>query len=212
MMEAFTIWFTGLSGAGKSTLSRRTYLELRRRGLKAELLDGDIIRTNFSQELGFTKRERDINVKRIGFLSWLLNKHGIISVVAAIAPYEETRRLNRQLIEHYIEVFCHCPLEVVEKRDPKGLYARARRGEIPHFTGVSDPYEPPRAPEITCHTHQETVEESFSKIISYLERKGLVPIRPLEDIDFKVLEEERLLRERLRNLGFATKGWEPLNP
>ncbi len=212
-MEAFTIWFTGLSGSGKSTLSRRTYLELKRRGLKAELLDGDIIRTNFSQELGFTKRERDINVKRIGFLSWLLNKHGIISVVAAIAPYADTRLINRQLIPNYIEVYCNCPLEVVEKRDVKGLYARARRGEIPHFTGISDPYEPPENPEIACHTDKETVEESFTKIIAYLERKGLIPIQPLAEIDLKALEEEeRILRERLRTLGFATKGWEPLHP
>jgi len=212
-MEAFTIWFTGLSGSGKSTLSRRTYLEIKRRGLKAELLDGDIIRTNFSQELGFTKRERDINVKRIGFLSWLLNKHGIVSVVAAIAPYEETRQINRKLIPNYIEVFCNCPLEVVEKRDPKGLYARARRGEIPHFTGISDPYEPPRNPEVICRTDQESIEESFAKIIGYLERKGLIPMQPLTEIDLVALEEEeRLLRERLRTLGFATKGWETLNP
>lgn len=212
-MEAFTIWFTGLSGSGKSTLSRRTYLELKRRGLKAELLDGDIIRTNFSQELGFTKRDRDINVKRIGFLSWLLNKHGIISVVAAIAPYADTRLINRKLIPNYIEVFCDCPLEVVEKRDPKGLYARARRGEIPNFTGISDPYEPPKNPEILCRTDQETIDESFSKVISYLEKRVLIPANPLAKIDLKALEEEeRILRERLRSLGFATKGWEPLHP
>ncbi|AEH45530.1 adenylylsulfate kinase [Thermodesulfatator indicus DSM 15286] len=206
-MDAFTIWFTGLSGSGKSTLSRRTYLEIKKRGLKAELLDGDIIRTNFSQELGFTKRERDINVKRIGFLSWLLNKHGIISVVAAIAPYEETRQLNRKLIPNYIEVFCNCPLEVVEKRDVKGLYAKARRGEIPNFTGISDPYEPPRNPEIEVFTDKETVAESMQKIISYLEKKGFLPATE-NNIDPTVIEEEeRLLREHLRQLGFARKSW-----
>ncbi len=212
-MKAFTIWFTGLSGSGKSTLSRRTYLEIRRRGLAAELLDGDIIRTNFSQELGFTKRERDINVKRIGFLSWLLNKHGIISVVAAIAPYEDTRQINRALIPNYLEVFCNCPLEVVERRDPKGLYLRARKGQIPHFTGISDPYEPPKNPEIVCYTDRESIEESFSKIISYLEEKKLIPAQPLTNLDLQALEqEERLLREHLRHLGFATKEWESLNP
>ncbi len=206
-MKPFTIWFTGLSGSGKSTLSRLTYLELKRRGLKAELLDGDIIRTNFSQELGFTKRERDINVKRIGFLSWLLNKHGIISVVAAIAPYEETRQINRKLIPNYIEVFCNCPLEVVEKRDPKGLYTRAKRGEIPHFTGISDPYEPPQNPEIVCYTDRETIEESFQKIIDYLVTNDFVPETILID-DISILEqEERLLREHLRKFGFARKGW-----
>jgi len=134
-------------------------------------------------------------------------------VVAAIAPYEETRQINRKLIPNYIEVFCNCPLEVVEKRDPKGLYARARRGEIPHFTGISDPYEPPRNPEVICRTDQESIEESFTKIIGYLERKGLIPMQPLAEIDLVALEEEeRLLRERLRTLGFATKGWETLNP
>ena len=206
-MEPFTIWFTGLSGSGKSTLSRRVYLEIRRRGLKAELLDGDIIRTNFSQELGFTKRERDINVKRIGFLSWLLNKHGIISVVAAIAPYEETRQINRKLIKNYIEVFCNCPLEVVEKRDVKGLYAKARKGLIPHFTGISDPYEPPSNPEIVVYTDKETVEESVNKIIDFLEENRLLP--PVsENIDPKILEqEEKILREHLRQLGFARKAW-----
>ncbi len=208
-MEAFTIWFTGLSGAGKSTLSRRVYLEIKRRGLKAELLDGDIIRTNFSQELGFTKRDRDINVKRIGFLSWILNKHGVVSVVAAISPYEETRQINRKLIPNYVEVFCSCPLEVVEKRDPKGLYARARKGEIPLFTGISDPYEPPKNPEIVCHTDRETIEESFLKIVGYLEQKGFIPVRPvMSNIDLKTLEEEeRSIRERLRSLGFASAGW-----
>jgi len=206
-MKAFTIWFTGLSGSGKSTLSRRTYLEIRKRGLKAELLDGDIIRTNFSQELGFTKRERDINVKRIGFLSWLLNKHGIISVVAAIAPYEDTRQINRNLITHYIEVYCNCPLEVVEKRDVKGLYAKARRGEIPNFTGISDPYEPPSNPEIVVYTDKESIEESTNKIINYLEEKGYLPTR-YQEIDHSLLEaEEKILRDHLRKLGFARKSW-----
>lgn len=205
-MEAFTIWFTGLSGSGKSTLSRRTYLEIKRWGLKDELLDGDIICTNFSQEFGFTKRERDINVKRIGFLSWLLSKHGIVSVVAAIAPYEETHQINRKLIPNYIEMFYNCLLEVVGKRDPKGLYARAWRGEIPHFTGIPDPYEPPQNPEVTCCTDQECIEESFAKIIGYIEQKGLIPMQPLAGIDLVALEEERLLRERLRTLGFCHQG------
>lgn len=207
-MEAFTIWFTGLSGSGKTTLSRKIYLELKKRGLKTELLDGDIIRTNFSQELGFTKRERDINVKRIGFLSWLLNKHGIISVVAAIAPYAETRNINRLLIPNYIEVFCNCPVEEAEKRDPKGLYARARRGEIPHFTGISDPYEPPKNPEVVCYTARESIEESVQKILDYLIAREFIP-REYEPVaDEKILEEEeRLLREYLKTLGFARKGW-----
>lgn len=123
-----TIWFSGLSGSGKTTLSRNIFISLKSAGLKVELIDGDIVRSNFSQELSFTKRDRDINVKRIGFLSHLLNKNGVISVVAAIAPYAETRAMNRQLIRNYVEVFCDCPFDVVASRDPKGLYKRAFAG------------------------------------------------------------------------------------
>src|SRR4030042_1241939 len=113
-VKGFTLWFTGMSGAGKSTISFRVYMELKRRSLNAELLDGDIIRINFSQGLGFSKRDRDINIRRIGFVSLLLNKNGIISIVAGISPYRETRRHNRDLLGNYIEVFCDCPLDVLE--------------------------------------------------------------------------------------------------
>jgi len=203
MEKAFTIWFTGLSGSGKSTLSRLTYLEIRRRGLKAELIDGDIIRKNFCQELGFSKRDRYINIKRIGFLSWLLNKHGIISVVAAIAPYEEVRQINRQLIPNYIEVFCNCPLEVLEARDPKGLYKKALQGKIKNFTGISDPYEPPKNAEIVCNTDRETVEESLQKIINYLVKKDLIPKKHiLPDISI-IEQEDQNWRQHLANLGFV---------
>jgi len=200
---SFTIWFTGLSGAGKTTLSSRVYLELKRRSLAAEWIDGDIIRANFSQELGFSKRDRDINVRRIGFVSHLLSKNGVISVVAAIAPYAEARRANRSLIGRYVEVFCSCPLEVVEKRDVKGLYARARRGEIPNFTGVSDPYEPPEEPEVVVHTDRETPGESVSRILSYLERNGLVPPRERCRLKEYSEEDERRVREALASLGYA---------
>ncbi len=204
-IKGFTIWFTGLPGSGKSTNSYNLYIELKRRGLKAELLDGDIIRTNFSQELGYTKRERDINVRRIGFVSYLLNKNNIISVVAAIAPYRETREINRKLLGNYIEVFCNCPLEILEKRDPKGLYRKARSGEIKNFSGISDPYEIPEEPEITLNTHIETPEESFNKVISYLENHGFIPKR--EDCEIKEYsdEEEMENRKHLIALGFAHK-------
>lgn len=206
-MGAFTIWFTGLSGSGKSTLSRLTYLEIRRRGLKAELLDGDIIRSNFSQELGYTKRDRYINVKRIGFLSWVLNKHDIISIVAAIAPYEEVRQINRRLIPNYIEVYCSCPLNVLKERDPKGLYEKALKGEIPNFTGISDPYEVPSNPEIVCYTDRESVEESLQKIITYLVKRSLIPEKPLmEDLSL-LYEQEKRLRNHLLKLGFAREAW-----
>ncbi len=201
---SFTLWFTGLSGSGKTTLSRRVFLELKRRGLRVELLDGDIIRTNFGQELGFTKRDRDINVKRIGFVSHLLNKHKVISVVAAIAPYAETRALNRRLIGNYIEIYCACSLEAAIQRDVKGLYQRALAGEIPHFTGVSDPYDIPQQPDVFADTEHLTVEQTLSETLRALEAFGV--IEPMDDLlDLTVTEEEELAwRRRLWELGFAS--------
>jgi adenylylsulfate kinase len=199
----FTLWFTGLSGAGKTTLSRAVYLEIRRRSLNAELLDGDIIRTNFSQELKFTKRDRDINVKRIGFVAHLLNKNRVNSVVAAIAPYAETRALNRRLLDNYVEVYCCCPLDVVAERDVKGLYKRAVAGEIENFTGVSDPYEPPEDAEIVVHTDRESVEESYCKIIRWLEQRGYIPTLDQCTLTAFSDADENAWRERLRQLGFA---------
>ncbi|WP_291495688.1 adenylyl-sulfate kinase [Desulfocurvus sp.] len=200
---SFTLWFTGLSGAGKTTLSRCVYLELRRRGLAAELLDGDIIRTNFSSELGFSRRDRDVNVRRIGFVSHLLNRHGVVSVVAAIAPYALARAQNRELLENYVEVFVNCPLEVTERRDVKGLYARARAGQISNFTGVSDPYEEPRTPEVTCFTDREDVATSVGRVLEYLQDKGLAPpaadCQPGEDCE----RADRQWRSRLARLGYA---------
>jgi adenylylsulfate kinase len=204
-MPNFTLWFTGLSGSGKSTNSYRVYMELKRRSLKAELLDGDIIRINFSQGLGFSKRDRDINIRRIGFVSYLLNKNDIISIVAAISPYKETRNQNRRLLANYIEVFCDCPLDVLEKRDPKGLYKKARAGEIANFTGVTDPYEIPENPEIVLQTGIETEEQSFQKIMSYLERRKLIPLRSeCAYCDYSE-DEEAALRSHLAGLGFAGK-------
>jgi adenylylsulfate kinase len=201
--KGFTLWFTGLSGAGKSTNAYNVYMELKRRGLKVELLDGDIIRMNFSQGLGFSKTDRDINIRRIGFVSYLLNKNDIISIAAAISPYKETRDLNRRLIENYIEVFCDCPLEVLEKRDPKGLYKRARAGEILNFTGVSDPYEPPENPEIVLRTGEQTVPDSFWRVITYLEAHRLVPLRSECRYGDWSHKEEIEARKHLVALGFA---------
>ena len=203
--NGFTVWFTGLSGAGKSTNSYRVYMELKRRNLKVELLDGDIIRTNFSQGLGFSKKDRDINVRRIGFISYLLNKNDIISILAAIAPYRKTRRQNRQLLDNYIEVFCDCPLDVLEKRDPKGLYALARGGRIPNFTGVSDPYEAPENPELILKTGEEREEESFEKVISFIEQNDYVAPRSECILCDYSDEEEIQIRRHLASLGFAKK-------
>ncbi len=203
--NGFTLWFTGLSGSGKSTNSYRIYIELKRRGLKTELLDGDIIRTNFSQGLGFSKTDRDINIRRIGFVSYLLNKNGIISLVAAISPYEATRQLNRKLISDYIEVFCDCPLEVLAQRDPKGLYRKAMAGEIANFTGVSDPYEAPQAPEIQLDTSTISEDQSFNKVISYLENRGFIPCEGECEFRDYSIEEELQARQHLVALGFASK-------
>jgi adenylylsulfate kinase len=199
----FTLWFTGLSGAGKTTLSKQVYLELKRRSLAAEWLDGDIIRANFSQELGFSRRDRDINVKRLGFVSHLLNKNGVVSVVAAIAPYAQAREDNRGLIGEYVEVFCDCPLQVVAERDVKGLYDRAFKGEIPRFTGVSDPYEAPESPELRVRTEAETVEESAAKVLDHLEACGYVP--EAEQCRFSSFSEDQEMNWRrwLADIGYA---------
>ncbi|MFZ5453369.1 MAG: adenylyl-sulfate kinase [Thermodesulfobacteriota bacterium] len=171
---SFTLWFTGIPASGKTTLSQGIYFHLKSRGLKVELLDGDLIRTAFNQDLGFSQRDRDIQVRRLGLISQLLNKNEVIAIVGAISPYAATRAKNRQIIDHYLEVFCDCPVEVAKTRDPKGLYAKALAGEISNFTGVSDPYEPPESPEIMVQTAQETIDDSMAKILTYLEKCGYI--------------------------------------
>jgi adenylylsulfate kinase len=172
--KGFTLWFTGLSGAGKSTISERIYKRLKNAGAKVELLDGDIVRTHLSKGLGFTKEDRDTNVRRIGFVSELLSRNGVISLVAAISPYREVRDELRGLIGNFIEVYVHCPIEVLAERDVKGLYKKALAGEIGSFTGVSDPYEPPANPEITVDSSKEPVEASVERVWSRLREMGLI--------------------------------------
>jgi adenylyl-sulfate kinase len=177
--EGFTVWFTGLSGAGKSTLSERLIQRLREAAggngcLKIELLDGDIVRTHLSKGLGFSREDRDTNIRRIGFVSELLSRNGVIAVVAAITPYRDTREEVKRRIANFVEVFVDCPLEVLISRDVKGLYAKALTGEIGHFTGVSDPYEPPLDPCVVIHSDCESVDEGVDKIWRELERRGLI--------------------------------------
>ncbi|WP_237559940.1 adenylyl-sulfate kinase [Desulfohalovibrio reitneri] len=200
----FTIWFTGLSGAGKTTISSNLLVELRNRGLRAEWLDGDLIRANFSQELGYSKRDRDINVRRIGFVSHLLNKNGVVSVVAAIAPYQEAREANRSLIGEYIEVFVDRPLEALVENDTKCLYRRALAGEITNLTGVNDPYEAPDDPDVHLDTHRESVEESLSNVLDHLCSRELVPGGPTlcRETSF-TLQDELDWRRKLAELGYA---------
>ncbi len=170
-----TIWFTGLSGAGKTTLSQAVAAKLKEDGYKFETLDGDIVRQNLSKGLGFSKEDRDENIRRIGFVAHLLTRNNVIVLVAAISPYRNIREEIRQRIGRFVEVFVNAPLSVCEERDPKGLYQKARRGEIKSFTGVDDPYELPSNPEVECHTDNETLEESISKIMSKLTELKYLP-------------------------------------
>lgn len=172
---AHTLWFTGLSGSGKSALSLRIAEELRKRGQKVEILDGDEVRTNLSKGLGFSKEDRDINIKRIGYVCKLLTRNGVWAISAAISPYKEIRNFNRHQIKDFIEIYVECSIEELTKRDVKGLYKKALAGEIKNFTGVSDPYEPPDQPEIAVNSEKESIEESFEKIVRYLENKNLIP-------------------------------------
>lgn len=170
--KGVTVWFTGLSGAGKTTISRAVEEKLRAQDLKLEILDGDIVRTNLTKGLGFSREDRDENIRRIGFVSHLLTRNGVIVLVSAISPYRSTRDEVRQRIRDFVEVYVNAPLAVCEERDVKGLYKKARAGEIANFTGISDPYEPPEAPEIICNTSEEELEESVAKVIEGLTRLG----------------------------------------
>ncbi|MBX6762307.1 MAG: adenylyl-sulfate kinase [Rubrobacteraceae bacterium] len=170
--RGFTLWFTGLSGAGKTTISEIVERELRERGRKVEVLDGDIVRTNLSKGLGFSREDRNVNVLRIGFVANLLTRNGVAVIVSAISPYKEARDQVRRRIIDFVEVFVDAPLEVCAERDVKGLYEKAFKGEIKQFTGVSDPYEPPAAPELHLRTDQESPQESARKVIEKLEFLG----------------------------------------
>jgi adenylylsulfate kinase len=179
MSNGFVLWFTGLSGSGKSTLTETIAPELRARGLRVEVLDGDTVRTNLSKGLGFSREDRDTNILRIGFVANLLARNGVAVITAAISPYRATRDANRVLVEEdgspFIEVYAAASLEECEARDVKGLYAEARAGKRPGFTGVDDPYEPPLRPEIVVPTGSEPVEASVARVVTYLEQRGLVP-------------------------------------
>lgn len=172
MAQGFTVWLTGLSGAGKSTIADLLTNELEARGRLVDVLDGDVVRTHLSKGLGFSREDRDINILRIAFVCSLLTRHGAAVISAAISPYEGARRQAREQIPNFLEVYVKCPIEELTRRDVKGLYEKALRGEITNFTGISDPYEEPTNPEVVVETDQETVEQSVQKILTALDERG----------------------------------------
>ncbi|NJN75454.1 MAG: adenylyl-sulfate kinase [Synechococcaceae cyanobacterium RL_1_2] len=170
--KGVTVWFTGLSGAGKTTITQAFSKKLEEKGLGFEILDGDIVRENLTKGLGFSKADRDENIRRIGFVAHLLTRNGVIVVVSAISPYREIREEVRNKIGDFVEVFVNAPLSVCEERDVKGLYKKARAGEIKSFTGIDDPYEAPLNPELECRTDLEELDESVQKVMDKLTELG----------------------------------------
>ncbi|HEU0001813.1 MAG TPA: adenylyl-sulfate kinase [Ktedonobacteraceae bacterium] len=192
----FTIWFTGLSGSGKSTLSEVIEQRLKTRGRNVEILDGDIVRTHLSKGLGFSKEDRDTNIKRIAFVCGLLTRNDVACISAAISPYRETRAWARNHIGNFVEVYVKCPIDVCRQRDVKGLYKLADEGKIKGFTGVDDPYEEPEHPELIVETDRETVDESVARIFAKLEELGYLEAAETHE------EEEKVVTDRLAALGY----------
>ncbi|MCH8300872.1 MAG: adenylyl-sulfate kinase [Candidatus Marinimicrobia bacterium] len=198
--QGTTLWMTGLSGAGKTTIANLLAEKLIRRGEKVEILDGDVIRTNLSKGLGFSKEDRETNLMRIGFVCRLLSRNGAIAIAAAISPYDYIRKNLRKEDENFIEVYVNAPIEKCIERDVKGLYKKALAGEIKQFTGIDDPYEAPEDAEIEVHTDKETVEESVEFILRRMEELGR--IEPDRSDEGYSSEEEAFIQKRLEALGY----------
>ena len=192
----FTIWFTGLSGSGKSTLSEVIEQRLKAHGRNVEVLDGDIVRTHLSKGLGFSREDRDTNIKRIAFVCSLLTRNNVVCISAAIAPYREARDWARREIGNFVEVYVKCPLEVCRQRDVKGLYKLVDEGKIKNFTGVDDPYEEPVHPELIVETDKETVEESVTRIFARLAELGYLESEESHE------DESKVVVDRLAALGY----------
>jgi len=192
----FTIWFTGLSGAGKSTLAEVIERRLKEQGRNVEILDGDIVRTHLSKGLGFSREDRDTNIKRIAFVCGLLTRNGVVCISAAIAPYREAREWARREIGDFVEVYLKCPIEVCRQRDVKGLYKLVDEGKIKNFTGVDDPYEEPENPELVIETDKESVGESVSRIFAKLVELGYLEGEGNSE------DEAKVVTERLAALGY----------
>ncbi len=194
--NGFTIWFTGLSGSGKSTLSEVIEQRLKARGRNVEVLDGDVVRTHLSKGLGFSREDRDTNIKRIGFVCGLLTRNDVVCISAAIAPYREARDWARKEIGNFVEIYVKCPIEVCRQRDVKGLYKLVDEGKIKNFTGVDDPYEEPLYPELVVETDKETVEESVTRIFAKLAELGYLESEEVSE------DESKIVTDRLAALGY----------
>jgi adenylylsulfate kinase len=194
--KGFTVWFTGLSGAGKSTLAQTLEQRFRTLGYKTEVLDGDVVRTYLSKGLGFSREDRNANIKRIAFVCNLLTRNGVICISAAISPYREAREWARQQIGEFVEVYVKCPIEVCCQRDVKGLYKLVHEGKIKGFTGIDDPYEEPENPELVVETDKETIEESVVRILAKLEELGYVELEEEHE------ENKKIAVGRLASLGY----------
>ena len=189
MMTGCTLWFTGLSGAGKSTLAQLVEQRLRNHGVKVEVLDGDVVRTHLSKGLGFSREDRDTNIKRIAFVCSLLTRNGVICISAAISPYRDARTWARNEIGNFVEVYVKCPIDVCQERDVKGLYKLVAEGKMKNFTGIDDPYEEPLHPELVVETDKETVEESVARILAKLEELGYLEPGAYSQHDSTVVAE-----------------------
>jgi adenylyl-sulfate kinase len=198
--KGVTVWFTGLSGAGKTALAKSLEVELRRRGLKVERLDGDIVRQSLTRDLGFSKEDRDKNIERVTFVAKLLTRNGVAVLCSFISPYRAVRAKVREEVGNMIEVYCYAPLDTLMERDVKGLYKKAIAGEIENFTGISDPYEPPEKPDVIIDSSRETVEESLAKVLHTLEELGYTGHAPAAEP--YTAEEEAEVEARLAALGY----------
>ena len=200
MDKACTIWFTGLPCSGKSTIANRVAEILRNKGYKVEQLDGDVTRKYLSKGLGFTKEDRDENIRRVGFVAKLLTRNGVFVTAAFVSPYREIRDEIRKEIGNFVEVYVKCPVEVCIERDVKGMYKKALKGEIKNFTGIDDPYEEPLNPEVIVETDKETVEESVGKVMRKLAELGYID--EWSEPEGYSEEEEEIVKKRLENLGY----------
>jgi adenylyl-sulfate kinase len=198
--KGVTVWFTGMSGAGKTALAIPLEAELRKRGLKVERLDGDIVRQSLTRDLGFSKEDRDKNIERVTFVAKLLTRNGVAVLCSFISPYRAVRAQVKEEVGNFVEVYCYASLETLIERDVKGLYKKALAGEIENFTGVSDPYEAPENPDVLIDSGAEAIEESLGKILRKLEQLGYVP--PAEDAEPYTAEEEAEVEARLAALGY----------